>query len=181
MSTNPSIAIDTLRQLLRYDPETGFLFWLPRDVQTFTSVRFGKTWNTRNAGRVAGRIDEITGYNKIMLQGIPRLGHRLAWAIHYGEYPSGTIDHINGIRCDNRLNNLRNVSHSANMRNIKKPITNTSGIVGVHWCKRDKNWRASIQVSRKTKYLGNYDRFEDAVAARKEAEQRYGFHPNHGR
>ena len=181
MITNLPIAVGILRQLLRYEQETGLLFWLPRDVQTFIPMRIGKTWNTRNAGNVAGRIDEITGYRKIMLEGRPRLAHRLAWAVHYGEYPLGTIDHINGIRSDNRLINLRDVSHEENMRNTKKPVTNNSGVVGVFWNKRDGEWRATIQVSRKTKSLGSYLKFEDAVAARLEAERQYGFHPNHGR
>jgi hypothetical protein len=76
---------------------------------------------------------------------------------------------------------LRDVSNQENQRNKSRQSRNTSGVTGVHWHKRDKKWIARIKVDKKDLYIGMFDTFEEAVAARKEAEIKYGFHENHGR
>lgn len=91
------------------------------------------------------------------------------------------IDHINGNTQDNRLINLREVSHSENVKNARRRNDNTSGVSGVHWEKRRNKWRAYIKVANRRKYLGYFENFTDAVAARRAAEKLYNFHPNHGR
>ena len=83
------------------------------------------------------------------------------------------IDHINHITTDNRKCNLRVVTYSQNSMNQKKKITNTSGVTGVCWFKRDQNWRVQIVVNEKPIHIGYFDDFEDAVKARKEAEIKY--------
>jgi len=103
------------------------------------------------------------------------------WAIFYGEWPSGQVDHINGVRDDNRIVNMRDVSHQDNCRNAARPRTNTSGVSGVVWDKPHKKWRAEIRANGKMKNLGRFAIFDDAVAVRKSAEVEYGYHPNHGR
>ncbi|MFD2248971.1 hypothetical protein [Pseudochelatococcus lubricantis] len=91
------------------------------------------------------------------------------------------IDHVNGIRSDNRFNNLRNVDHAANTRNVALHSSNTSGVIGVSWAKRECRWRASIKANNRERHIGYFRDFEDAVAARKAAERQFGFHKNHGR
>jgi len=91
------------------------------------------------------------------------------------------IDHINGVRSDNRMVNLRSVSRKENGRNQKKPVTNKSGMPGVRWGKVIGKWTSCIVVDRKIICLGSYRHFEDAAAAKKLAEKHYGFHENHGR
>lgn len=89
------------------------------------------------------------------------------------------IDHINGDPSDNRLENLRNVSHEVNGRNLARRKNNTSGVTGVS--RHGSKWVARICPSRRTIYIGIFDSFDDAVAARRAAEVKYGYHPNRGR
>ena len=108
--------------------------------------------------------------------------HRVVWVIHRGEIPSGmTIDHINGLRTDNRIENLRVVSITDNNRNAKLQHLNRSGLHGVYLLKKSSTYRATIGVGGNSLYLGQFKSFLDAAAARKSAELRQGFHPNHGR
>lgn len=91
--------------------------------------------------------------------------------MHYGDIPDGMeIDHINRIKDDNRIENLRVVTKRQNCCNLS---TNTSGIPGVIWCKQQKKWRARIWVNGKNKHLGLFENIEDAKVARKKAEQTY--------
>jgi hypothetical protein len=103
------------------------------------------------------------------------------WCHVYGEWPEKNlvIDHINGDEKDNRIQNLRLVTHSENNKNSSRPKSNTSGVIGVH--KKRGKWIAQIQENYKKITVGSFDSFEDAVKARKEAELKYGFHENHGR
>lgn len=124
----------------------------------------------------AGTFCKDIGYRKVRFDGRTYYTHRIIWKLLYGEDPV-EIDHINGNRSDNRITNLRSVSRLENMRNMKKMPSNTSGVAGVFWLKDRSKWRATISQ----KILGNFKKFEDAVAARKQAEKEYGYHPNHGR
>jgi hypothetical protein len=131
-------------------------------------------WRAR-AGQEAGTFCE-DGYRYIRVDRKQYLAHRIIWKLLYGEDPE-EIDHINGNRSDNRITNLRSVSRLENMRNRKRASDNTSGVTGVFWYKARSKWRATISQ----KILGNFNKFEDAVAARKQAEKELGYHPNHGR
>lgn len=84
-----------------------------------------------------------------------------------------STDHINGIRLDNRKENLRHCTMIENMRNRGKQNNNTSGYKGVFWSIRAKRWRAQIVVKRKAIHLGLFDTPEDASVAYKEAEKKY--------
>jgi hypothetical protein len=121
------------------------------------------------------------GYRRGCFQGREYYAHRVAWALHTGAWPKGEIDHINGDKADNRIANLREVTKVENSRNMPLPANNTSGHIGVAWSKSDKRWTAYIKVGGRRRYLGNFLEKDDAIAARKAAEVRFGFHPNHGR
>lgn len=83
------------------------------------------------------------------------------------------IDHINHNTFDNRKSKLRIATTSQNAMNSVKRSNNTSGMTGVVWVKNRNNWKAEIKVNDETIYLGSFDKFEDAVKARKEAEEKY--------
>lgn len=156
---------DILRKLLRYEPDTGKLFWLPRPVEMFTSQRYAKSWNTKHAGVEALRIADGRGYFAGTLMGEMVLTHRVAWAIATGKWPTRNIDHINGIKNDNRLSNLREATTSENGMNRGMQANNTSGYKGVSWCKYKRKWVATIRVNRVGKILGRFASPEDAYEA----------------
>jgi len=177
---------ELLRKLLRYDPDTGLLFWRKRTSDMFNGGASGgrdsscRSWNTRHGGKEAFTSDDIKSYKRVAIFGKIYYAHRVMWALFYGEWPNDQIDHINGIKYDNKISNLRVVTHAENQRNKRICRANTSGITGVVWNKRDKNWRAQIKVDGRMKSLGYFDCKSAAAIVRKAAEVKYGFHANHG-
>lgn len=143
---------------LTYDPNTGFFY---------------------NNGEKAGGLTK-NGYVKIKIDGKQFLAHRLAFMFMNEDIPK-EVDHINGVKDDNRWSNLRAVTRKENSKNRKRPKNNKSGVIGVRWDKQTNRWRAIIGVDGKQICLGRYAKFSDAVDARKNAEVLYGFHKNHGR
>ena len=176
---------DTLRQLLHFIPETGRLFWRERGPEWFTDGRYpaarsAASWNTRYAGKEAFTSIDGTGYRQGSIFNHMHRAHRVIWRIVHGVWPQDT-DHINGIRTDNRIVNLRNVSRTENMRNAARPNTNTSGSIGVGWDRSSGKWQAQITVDGRNRHLSYFSDKADAIAARKAAEIEHGFHENHGR
>ena len=163
-----------IRQRMRYDPDTGKLYWLPRERPG------SERWNGRYAGREAFTAIRNTGYFHGRLDGACYQAHRIAWVLHYGEWPRGQVDHVNHIKTDNRISNLRDVTHQQNHRNIPQSRKNTSGQTGVHWNRKDEVWEAYIMVDYRKRHLGRFREKADAVLARKRAEAEFGFHENHG-
>lgn len=170
-----------LRELLDCDYATGSLIWRPRDEHLIPNDKGRTLWNARYAGKAALNANHSQGYKYGNFQGKPRFAHRIIWAHRYGEHPNGEIDHIDGDRANNAIDNLRCVSRTQNMRNMKVSDRNKSGIVGVYWSKGRQKWVANISLGRRTVYLGIFSDINDAARARQEAERRYGFHKNHGR
>lgn len=168
-----NITPEYLRERLSYDPETGRLFWLDHEAMP-------RKWRTRYVGNEAFKTPTVAGYRQGAIDGIMLAAHRVVWAICNGEWPTNDIDHINGVRSDNRIANLRDVPHRTNQRNMRRHRSNTSGVVGVNYHKRDKAFRAFIEIDGRSLHLGNFKSFDEAVAARKAAETHYGFHRNHG-
>jgi hypothetical protein len=161
------ITPERLHDLLRFDPETGRFEWkVPR-----RGVKRGSQPGTL-------RPD---GYLQINLDGRVYKTHRLAWLAHYGEWPSGFIDHINGDPTDNRIANLRSVSPAGNAQNQKLRCTNTSGEQGITWFARDNKWWVKLTKERRVIHIGYFDDMRDAVIARDAAYKAAGFHKNHGR
>jgi hypothetical protein len=171
------IDVSILHNLLAYDADTGMLTWKKRCIDPSKSERSQKAWNDRYTGKQAGCNDR--GYLVTKIFNKKHLAHRLAWAMHYGVWPTQMIDHISGDRADNRIVNLRQTTQSENNRNQRIRADNTSGYVGVY--KRGAKWYARISVDNKKLHLGLYDTVEQAVQARKQAEIDYGYHENHGR
>ena len=135
----------------------------------------------RPVDRPAGYKDKDYGYLIINVKYRLYKAHRLVWLYVHGRWPK-EIDHINGDRADNRIENLREVTRSQNRRNSKKPSTNTSGHMGVYLNKKKgKPFRAGIWHNNRQIWIGSYNSIEEAVAARKAAERKYGYSPNHGR
>lgn len=172
---------DRLRELFDFDAEAGVLIWRVRPAEAFAKLSDANAWNARFAGRVAGCIN-VQGYCTIKIDDKMRQAHRLIWIYINGSIPAGIqIDHVNGVRSDNRLANLRMVTNAENQRNRSMPRDNTSGVMGVDWKKRDRKWRAQIVVAGRNMHLGNFDTLEAAATARAKAERDYGYHPGHGK
>ena len=146
-----------------YNPETGDLIWKVRDRKHFVSDRSWKSINTRDAGKVAGCINKETKYRVIRVNNNLYQAHRLAWLLHYGVWPEHEIDHINNVRDDNRIENLREATHSQNMRNTSSHKDSSSKYLGVSWHKRDKKWQVRINVDGKKHHLGYFTVEEDAA------------------
>ncbi|MFQ6183646.1 HNH endonuclease [Sinorhizobium meliloti] len=91
------------------------------------------------------------------------------------------VDHDNGVRSDNRINNLRDTSRAGNMKNKGKRKDNRSGVTGVGWHEKDRRWVAHITVGGKFRRLGGFLDKNEAIAARLKAEKELGFHEHHGR
>lgn len=173
-------ALRIARQLLRYEPETGKLFWLTRPKEFFANYNSFKSWNAKWAGKEALISYDRDGYRVGGIFGHSHQSHRVAWLLQTGSWPVGEIDHINGIKNDNRWSNLRDVSVSVNQRNTRKQSNNTSGITGVRWHDRYRSWYAHIGVDGKSLHLGSFSTVEEAVAARLAANVKYGFTERHG-
>lgn len=146
-----------LKQLFNYDPETGIFRW--------KIYRQGIKKNN-----IAGCKDR-QGYCTIRVKGKDYKAHRLVWLFVYGYFPENQIDHINKIKNDNRICNLREISNQCNIRNCGLRKDNTSGVKGICWYKKIQKWTVYITINRKTQYIGRYKDFDDAVCARLAAEQ----------
>jgi len=155
MATN-LITQDRLKSLLTYNPDTGEFRW---------RVSRGRVRAGDNAGNSNG-----LNYVQLRVDGYNYKAHRLVWMYIYGVWPPAEIDHINRLRCDNRLVNLRAVTRAQNHQNRNLPAHNTSGCMGVSFHKRSGRWRADIKTNGKQRTLGLYDTKQDAVLARKAAE-----------
>jgi hypothetical protein len=180
MIKTQNIDIETLRQLIRYDPETGKLYWLERHVGVCATDKARVIFNKRFAGKEALTAEDQYGYLCGTVLGASMKAHRVAWALHYGAWPEGHIDHINHNRNDNCIKNLREVSQVENQRNQRKSKVNTSGVTGVYWDLWARQWAVRFKIDGVNCNLGRFDDFEAAVAVRKKAEQKYGYHQNHG-
>lgn len=180
MAKEDDITAEMCRQLVRYDPQTGKLFWRWRSREWFADQRAFSSWNAKHADREAFIQPNDEGYLRgVMLRRTFR-AQRVAWAVFHGHWPAGEIDHINGLKADNRIENLRDVPKKANCRNRRIRSDNRSGATGVALDLNTMRWRATIRALGRNVHLGVFDTKESAVAARAAAQAEYGYHPNHG-
>lgn len=148
-----NLTVARLRELLYYEPDTGRVRWaLPQS-------------NRVKPGEIAGSKTRF-GYFRVGIDGKDYQVHRVAWALHYGEWPTGVIDHIDGDKTNNQAANLRDVSVAVNMQNRRTATSGTaSGLLGATWHKPSRSWQARIKTSGQTISLGYFKTPEDAHAA----------------
>ena len=149
-----------VQELLTHDSSTGVFRW--------RTTRGGKA----KAGSPAGTKDSH-GHIQIKIDRKLYLAHRLTFLYETGRWPENEVDHINGVRDDNRRSNLREATKAQNMRNRVTGANNTSGHTGVSYVRHLEKWFAYISVDRKRVPLGYFHGLADAVLARKEAERAY--------
>lgn len=145
-----NVSIEDLRKKLSYNFVTGELRW----IETTQWTKAGVLAGCNSRGYIA------IGINKTVI-----FAHRIAWALHYGKWPIGEIDHKNRNRSDNRISNLREVNHSDNCFNRSMQTNNSSGLKGVSWHAVAQKWQAHISANRKVRYLGLFENKEDAYRA----------------
>lgn len=158
-----------LKEILHYNPESGVFTWIKK---TARNIRIGS---------IADNIDTENGYSRINIYEESYKAHRLAWLYMSGEWPEAQIDHEDHIRHNNKWLNLRKATHQENSKNRSLNKNNTSGCAGVCFSKNRNKWRSYIKINGALISLGSFiDKF-DSICARKSAENKYGFHENHGR
>lgn len=141
-----------LNELLHYDPDTGVFTWLAAVAR---SVKIGD---------VAGWAED-DGYLRISVGGKQYLAHRLAFLYMTGDWPKDQVDHRNGIRDDNRWDNLREATHAENGQNVALSRRNKSGFIGVCWNRQKGKWVAGIRIAGRLKHLGYFTSPEAAHVA----------------
>ena len=162
---------EEVARLFTYDRETGVLYWK------------NKNRNSIRRNYVAGSIKgNNNGYRRVRIKGQNYQEHRVIMMLCFGHIPENAeIDHINHVRNDNRLCNLRFVTGSENSRNKSVSSRNTTGVTGVYFYKRLQKYIARIRVNREVIHLGTFETLEEAAAARAEANVKYKFNNNHGK
>lgn len=152
-----------LLERLSYDRLTGVFLAKERDINDFKPARIVATWNTRYANKPAGTINS-KGYRVIKINRKDYKAHRLAWFYHYKEWPKFEIDHINGDKTDNRIDNLRDVIHCENNQNERKARkVSSTGKLGIY--PKEGRYGAKIVKEGKKKHLGYFKTPEQAHEA----------------
>lgn len=145
------LTAEYVREILKYSPEDGTFFWI-------------KTTRRGFVGKKAGSLTAL-GYFTIKINNYFYFAHRLAWLYMTGAWPVKFIDHINGIRTDNRWANLREATALQNSANIGLLQKNKSGYKGVSWDKEAEKWAAQITFMGKHRRIGRYKTAEEAAKA----------------
>lgn len=164
-----------LAELLSYDPETGGLTWLPRPLRFFrdgegryTAARAKKIFDRQFANTPALNTHNPAGYLRGNLFGRSLMSHRAAYALMTGHWPEDQIDHINGVRDDNRWVNLRPVTNRQNQHNSRSAKNSSSRYIGVSSCRKTNRWVAYICPDGRKINLGAYNTEEEAAKVRDE-------------
>lgn len=162
---------ELLRQVLRYEPDTGKLFWKERDVSLFRDTA-GRTaehacanWNNQNAGAEAFTATDGGGYRSGGIFGRTYRAHRVIWAMETGAWPEDVIDHEDNDTGNNRWINLREVTQAENCQNSRSRAGASSKFLGVSWYPRLAKWQSKIKADGRLKHLGLFADEADAARA----------------
>lgn len=147
-----------VKEKLIYNADTGSFRW--------KSVYCPRISDGESAGFIGG-----DGYHAISINGKAYKAHRIAWLYTYGYMPENCIDHINRVKTDNRIKNLREATRVCNARNAGIFSHNKGGVRGVHFIKSVKRWNAQIKVNGSSKSLGNFKSKVEAACHMLAAEQ----------
>ena len=160
---------ELLLSLFDYNPETGEGTWI-------------KSISNRAGVGASISKDQVHDYRRVTIFGKTFAWHRVIYKMHHGSFDESLhIDHINGDKKDNSIQNLRLVTPSDNHKNQKLSRHNTSGRIGISWQSARNKWEAYITSGGKLHKLGRFTELKDAIEARAKAEMSLGFHQNHGR
>lgn len=180
-------SVDLLRKLLDYDPATGALYWRERSPDDFfgsgsvAKETVCRRWNSRLSGR---RADSRSGngYHQVNITTPDGkrclIAHRVVWALVYGRWPAFPLDHVNGVRGDNRVENLRASTPAQNSRNSARRSDSRLPCAGVR--QKGLSWTAQISIGGVRVHLGSFACRFDAVLARLLAEKAHGYTMRHG-
>lgn len=155
-----------------YDAENGSLKWKERPISHFKNEVGMKRVNGKMAGLMAQ--SSLNGrYYVASINSKFYLCHRIVWCMHYGYWPKSDLDHINGNKLDNRIENLRIVDRGQNMSNVGRQKNNKSGFIGVFWASRESKWQAVVAHKKKNIVLGRFDCPVKAARAYNDAVLKY--------
>lgn len=144
---------DRVRELLEYDPPTGVFRW---KIAPSRRVAVGQVAGSRTSD----------GYLRIGVDNRDYLLHRLAWLWMTGQWPNGEVDHRNGVRCDNRWHNLRDVTPVVNQQNRRACHSgNRCGLLGASWDEARQKFVAQISINKTRRWLGYHESAESAHQA----------------
>ena len=149
-----------IRKRFDYYPETGWLIWKECDLKPVQ-------WNAKCAGTRSGTINAPKGYRQTCIDNKSYREHRIIWFWMTGEWPE-EIDHINGIRDDNRWCNLREATSGENKQNLE-----LEKYCGATWNKANGKWKSQIKINRKSIHIGYFDSPELAHQAYLTAKAKY--------
>jgi hypothetical protein len=155
---NRNLTAEFVREQFSYDPDTG----------VFVRIKSAKP---ACVGRIMGAHDR-KGYLRFNVDGACHLAHRVAWLHYHGYWPRQQIDHINHVRDDNRIANLRECTNAENRQNIRPEGYGVSGYLGVSPAYDGYGWIANITVNQKLTYLGLFETPEEASKAYLAAKQK---------
>jgi hypothetical protein len=173
LTAEKTVTPDDLKELLGYNPSTGELWWMDRPLRFFsdtggryTAQRSKTIFQSLYAGKPALTAKNPKGYLRGNLFGKGIMAHRAAFCLMTGRWPQNQIDHVNGVRDDNRWCNLREATNRQNQYNQRSAHKSSSRFVGVAWCKRSGRWTAYICPDGTKVPLGNFSSEEDAARMR---------------
>lgn len=164
MKAKPLPPQDYLHECFEYLP-SGILLWKERPHTHFNSFQTWRMWNARFAGDQSGTVEQK--YLRVLLNKVPYLVHRIIFKMHHNEEPE-EIDHINRIRSDNRIDNLRAANAYLNQNNKSNNLSKRSGHSGITWDKSKDKWKAQTRLQGKQLYVGLFNSIPEALEAQQQ-------------
>lgn len=172
---------ETILDLLKYNPKTGQFFWNKRNRKYFKCERSFNIWNSRYSGKECFLTTDNLGRKTTSIFNKPYRAHIIAFLYMTGRWPKEEIDHEDGNPSNNKWENLVEVSHSDNMKNLKIRKDNTSGHQGISWDKSRKKWKVQVSINGVNTFICRTKNLQDAIARRAAANNKFLFHHNHGK